>query len=140
MNRKCIMLIDDSPHDNFFNQRTIREISADIMVICKESPREALEYLRSNQLPKPDLILLDIYMPAMNGWEFLEDYVKLSKTQQCKTMIVMLATSGDPAHIEKAVSSDYITDYLVKPLTSEKMKEISDKYLMSGFFMPLIAA
>lgn len=122
------MLIDDNADDNFLTGRVIRKHNRDVIIVTMESPVKALQYLRSEILPIPDMIFLDIYMPVMTGWEFLDEYCKLDKLIQDKIMIVMLATSGDPAHIVRAHDWDCISDYIIKPLTGERMGEISDKY------------
>ncbi len=68
----CIMLIDDNEDDNFFHSRVIQKNSLANNVIVMPSALEALGYLKlkDQQRIKPDLILLDINMPGMNGWEF----------------------------------------------------------------------
>jgi CheY-like chemotaxis protein len=131
MKLKCIMLIDDNVHDTFFAKRVIAKNNPGDTIIAKDSAMQALDYLRSQTKPIPDMIFLDIYMPVMSGWEFLDEYCKLEKAIQNKIMIVMLATSGDPAHILRANTWACISDYITKPLTSEKMEEISEKYFKS---------
>src|SRR5688572_14604805 len=76
---KSIMLIDDNPDDNFIHERAIKKINSESVVITKLSGADALSYLKSRETPCSDLIFLDINMPEMNGWEFLERYRKLDK-------------------------------------------------------------
>jgi CheY-like chemotaxis protein len=132
MNRtKYIMLIDDNPDDNFFHEREIKKASQGNVVITKDSGQEALEYLRSakdTHSPHPDLIFLDINMPGMTGWEFLQEYNKLGKELQSHALIVMLTTSENPDDEERARSWGFISDYITKPLTKTLMDTIIGKY------------
>lgn len=125
------MLVDDNEHDNFFHERAIKEFDLAIVVVAKKSGTEALEYLNSKHEREdqhPDLIFLDINMPGMNGWDFLEQYNLLDKEVQSHAIIIMLTTSANPADIERSKSWDFISDYIVKPLTKEMMEEIISKY------------
>jgi CheY-like chemotaxis protein len=122
------MLIDDNPHDNFFHEREIKKADASNVVIMKNSGMDALEYLKSRVDPHSDLIFLDINMPGMNGWEFLQQYNTLDKELQGQAVIIMLTTSDNPDDVAKAGSWSFISDYITKPLTKEIMAEISRKY------------
>jgi CheY-like chemotaxis protein len=133
MNKKvnCIMLIDDNPDDNFFHERVIRKNEAANFVVVRQTASDALEYLRtkSQHIDKhPDLIFLDINMPGMNGWEFLEEYKKLDKELQSNAIVVMLTTSNNPDDKIKAKSSGNLFDFKTKPLTKGMLEEIMDKY------------
>jgi len=127
----CIMLVDDDKNDNFFHEREIKKNNIETIVIVEESGTGALKYLKSMINKKkiaPALIFLDINMPGMSGWEFLEEYKNLHKEIQSKVMIIMLTTSDRPENIERAKSYEFVSDYITKPLTKEKMEDINDKY------------
>ena len=83
MNNKpiCILLVDDNPDDNFFHEREIKRNNPSNAVVTRNSAIRALEYLKSEKDlgRRPDLIFLDINMPGMNGWEFLEAYGRMDK-------------------------------------------------------------
>jgi len=133
MNKKlnCIMLIDDNKDDNFYHERIIKKNNKAEVVITKQSGREALEYLKNKNVQEsahPDLIFLDINMPGMNGWEFLEEYNKLDKEFQGQIIIVMLTTSENPDDKAKAKALNILSDFKTKPLTKEMLDEIIDKY------------
>ena len=122
------MLIDDSSDDNFFHEREIKKADLTNLVITKNSGKEALEYLKSRTDPRSDLIFLDINMPGMNGWEFLEEYNQLDKELQSEAIIIMLTTSDYPDDLAAAKMWSSVSDYITKPLTKEMMKDIAGKY------------
>lgn len=126
----CIMLIDDNREDNYFHQRIIRKNDAANIVVVKESGEEALNYLKSKDEHKgahPNIIFLDINMPGMNGWEFIEEYNKLDNRSQSEMIIIMLTSSDNPEDIEKA--KDYnVDDFKIKPLTVKMLEEVLEKY------------
>lgn len=128
---KQIMLVDDDPNDNYFHQREIRKVINDITIIEMLLGLDALNYLRSNKRNRqmlPDLIFLDINMPALDGWEFLEEYNKLDLVIKNGVIIIMLSTSGNPDDIVKATSYSCISDYITKPLTKEIMESIIRRF------------
>ncbi len=126
----CILLIDDNDADNFFHERVIKKTGCASKVVTKESGEEALEYLKSmtdGKYPKPDLIFLDINMPRMNGWEFLEEYEKLELSQKASIVLIMLSTSLNPDDEKKAKDNPLINDFVNKPLIKDNLREIIEK-------------
>ena len=96
---------------------------------------EALEYIKlkpNNEENRIDIIFLDINMPGMNGWEFLEEYNKLDKELQGSIIVVMLTTSDSPDDKAKAMKRGFASDFKTKPLTKEMMDEIIEKYFLSS--------
>jgi CheY-like chemotaxis protein len=129
----CVMLIDDDEPTNFLNQLVIEKTGYVEQVITMSSAVEALHYLSngSAQNPdflRPDLIFLDINMPAMNGWEFLEEYKNLNEEQKARMMIVMLTTSLFPEDKEKALHISDVSGFEHKPLTRDKFERVLEKY------------
>jgi len=127
----CILVIDDDEPTNFFTRIILEEYGGIPYIKIVQSGQEALDYLAlaeadKNNFPYPDLVLLDINMPAMNGWEFLEEYRKQDKIYVPK--IVMLTTSLFPKDMERAMELPEIADFENKPLSAEKLEDILQKH------------
>lgn len=120
----CILLVDDDPDDNMYHQIIIDEMNIVNRIDIALNGLEALAYLkRENQTP-PEIIFLDLNMPRMNGWEFLEQYKHLSKEQKAKVVLVILTTSANPDHIKKAQEIEDVTGFETKPLSKQILREI----------------
>src|SRR5450631_714265 len=128
----CILLIDDDEPTNFLNKLTLEQSGCARFVQVVQSGLEALEYLRGeNQfkgLPRPDLIFLDINMPAMDGWEFLEEYRELHKEQQADIIMIMLTTSLNPDDEIRIKEFPEIAGFENKPLLQHRLEDILEKF------------
>jgi CheY-like chemotaxis protein len=129
----CILLVDDDEPTNFLNKLILEEMDCARHIKVAENGVRALEYLQKTNegdenYPLPELIFLDINMPAMNGWEFLERYSKLLKEQKAEVVIVMLTTSLNPDDRQKANEFAEVTGFENKPLTFDKVVELLEKY------------
>lgn len=131
MNRKlnCVLLVDDSDSTNYVNEKIVKRADITSKVVAKESGMDALEYLKTaGDNEYPELIFLDINMPGMNGWEFLEAYEKLDKRNNGLLVVVMLTTSLNPDDRTKAVRLGYVGDFINKPLNTDKVLEIYETF------------
>lgn len=131
MNRplQCIMLVDDNKIDNFFHERVIKKNNTAETVIAIESAQEALDYIvKGDAVLQPELIFLDINMPGMNGWEFLEHYKQLDSKLQTAMIVVMLTTSENPDDRARAATQGISSDFKSKPLTKEMLDEVIEKF------------
>lgn len=131
----CILLIDDNPSDNHFHQIIIREAGSCNHIKVAHDGQSALDYIiKSGELnhsvsfPKPDIIYLDINMPGMNGFDFLEEYNKLDEKLKSKIVVVMLSTSLNPDDEIKATTYAEVKEFQNKPLTVEILHETIEKY------------
>ena len=130
----CILLIDDDKSTNFLHKIIIEETGVSEKVEAVQTGQEALDYLERKKegvYPRPDLIFLDINMPGMNGWEFLEEYEKLDDNLKGEIMIMMLTTSINPYDEEKAKNTKFINGFLNKPLTTEALEKIIDDHFQN---------
>lgn len=130
MKRKlnCILLIDDDLDDNYFHQLIISEMGIANHIDTVGNGIEALNYLKNENSIPPDLIFLDINMPKMNGWEFLEQYKNLSTLQKAKVVILILSTSANPDDIKRSKEIEEVTGFESKPLSRELLTGILHKH------------
>ena len=124
---RCILLVDDDYDDNLYHKIIIKKMEITESIDEVNNGLEALEYITAREIP-PELIFLDINMPKMNGWEFLERYKDLDASQKAKTVIMMLSTSANPDEIQKAKEIEEVSGFQTKPLTPESMTEILQEH------------
>ena len=120
-----ILLVDDNEADNYLHKLIISEAQVAETVVDQPDGKAAIEYLQgeAGKLP-PDLIFLDINMPRMNGWEFLEAYNQLPDEAQKAVVIVMLTTSVFSKDRERAEHLPNFSGFLNKPLTEEDLLRV----------------
>lgn len=122
---KEILLIDDSRGTNSLNERLLKRMEVVDEISIALNGKQALDHLftknKNGIYPEPDLILLDINMPVMDGFQFLEEYEKRIKASR---IIVMLTTSISESDQNKANNFSSIMSYIFKPLTKEKITEL----------------
>ena len=138
MNKKlnCILLIDDDEPTNFLNRMTVEEVGCVSRIEVMQDPHDALAYLKcahqpkttNADCPKPELIFLDINMPAMDGWEFLQHYQQLPDNDKKSVIVIMLTTSSNPEDEWKARNLPSVSEFKNKPLSAEMLREILHKY------------
>lgn len=126
-----VLLIDDNASTNFLHTRILRNSKLVDTIHSVTGARTGLDYLTTElegAYPKPELIFLDINMPGMNGWEFLDAYRDLPETQRGGIVIVMLTTSLNPDDYNRAKTIAEINDFQPKPLTVAAMEELVEKH------------
>lgn len=133
MKKISIMVVDDNYAERYILSRFIQDLDYSFHVTEKENGLEAINYFTefdaNNEIDPeifpPDIIFLDINMPILDGFEFLDKLNSFKQEKQFeKTYVMMLSTSALDEEIEKALSYDFVSDYLVKgKFTSATLKE-----------------
>jgi CheY-like chemotaxis protein len=126
----CILLIDDDEPTNFLNKMTLEQAGCARHIRIAPGGQAALDYLRdeAEDCPRPDLIFLDINMPAMDGWEFLEEYRKLPSERKAHTVLIMLTTSLNPDDEQRTLKIPEISGFEHKPLSNVRLGILLNKY------------
>jgi CheY-like chemotaxis protein len=126
-----LWIIDNDPMVSFYIKR-LTELGAlaDIITIY-DSPRGAIDYLllhKTSMAHLPDIILLDIYMPEMDGWEFIQEFQKIKDQLTKRIEIHIITSSNHPKDITRARTFPEIKAYLQKPVTLEALQEVVMKH------------
>jgi len=125
-----ILLVDDDDATNFINRKVLESAGVAHHIEVALNGREAINFFKtkSDVSEEPVLVFLDINMPIMDGWEFLEVYRSLSINKKGNVIIVMLSTTLNPDDITKAENISEVSGFRNKPLTLEMVQEIMEKY------------
>lgn len=131
---KRIILIDDDEATNYLHRMIIEKADCAEEIVVFTEAIKALDYLKSStdgEHPSPSMILLDINMPVMNGWEFLDEYNNLPDEMKADVIVFMLSTSLNPVDRQKALEYNGVEGFKSKPLTSGMlMKIIEDHFVI----------
>ncbi|HEY9534950.1 MAG TPA: response regulator [Mucilaginibacter sp.] len=123
-----ILLVDDDEINNFISIKLIKKAVENTAISACLNGRFAIDELVNIQKHDPsllpDFILLDINMPIMNGWEFLDEYKRLNIDPEGKSKIFIISSSVFSNDINKARSYPLVKNFISKPLSVEKIKEM----------------
>ncbi|MFS4454601.1 response regulator [Maribacter sp. 2304DJ31-5] len=120
-------LIDDDPIFIYGTKRIMKEMDFCESVIVYNNGQEALDGLLAiseSGEKVPQLIFLDLNMPIMNGWEFLDEFTKISNNIFNKTIVYIISSSVDPRDLEKVKNYKTVNNYILKPITPNDLESI----------------
>ena len=120
---KLIWLVDDSVASNLLNQKLIESLNKEIYVESYTMAESAINKLKKEDV-KVDLILLDINMPAMDGWEFIEEFQSIKEKLKLNCRLILLSTSLNPKDRNRSQETEVVDQYIQKPLSRERLKDI----------------
>ena len=127
------MIIDDSDSDLLYGRFVVERSGIALQVTTQESAREALVFLQQPAGADVDMIFLDINMPGMNGFEFLQAFEALARGDRPPApVVVMLTSSPDPHDRARAFAFRSVRDYLVKPITVAETQRMVQRLLAAG--------
>lgn len=126
-----VALVDDDYIFRLTASRLLRFAQDSVEVLQFPDGEEALHYLlehANNEDKLPDIILLDINMPNVDGWSFLREFASLKNKLQKDITIYMVSSSIDPNEINRAKSNSSVKDYLVKPISREDYQKLLEDF------------
>lgn len=130
------MVVDDNPTNNLLCKFVIRKVKEDSELHIFPNPEDALAYIKENNVIKDEdnvtLLFLDINMPFMTGWEFLEEYKNFDKGIHKQFIIYMLSSSIDKRDQEKAEINPFVSGFISKPLSTIAIIQILKDHNLMG--------
>ncbi|MEJ7643942.1 MAG: response regulator [Chryseolinea sp.] len=127
---RTVMLIDDNEIDNLINQKMIEAAAIAENIYTHTGAKSAIEFLRNMEKLDvagqvlPDVIFLDIDMPLMDGFQFLDEFERLTMVAKKKCKIVMLTSSINPQDFNRSKKYDNVKLYLNKPLSHDSILKL----------------
>ena len=122
------MLLDDNEATNFINKKFVKASGCTEKIYDFQSGKNALKYLTTNQNFLPELIFVDINMPIMSSWEFLEKLQQIIANGKPEPKVVLLSTSLSPADQNMASKFSCINEIKLKPLSVDAIEELVGKF------------
>jgi CheY-like chemotaxis protein len=126
-----VLLVDDSEIDVLVNRRLIELTRFASNVVITNSGEEALHYLREECRPSsaPELIFLDMYLPMMSGYEFIEEFKTLPSFITAKSKIIILSVFQKQEKLLRAIENSFVVGQLEKPLTQQALSSLAKKLI-----------
>ncbi|SIP97390.1 response regulator [Maribacter ulvicola] len=126
-NVKTCCIIDDDPIFVYGTKRIIKEVGFATSILVYTNGQDALDGLMklcvANE-PLPDVIFLDLNMPVLNGWEFLDEFKNCQSPRSKKIVIYIISSSVDPRDLEQVKNYEQVDTYILKPITPDDLTKI----------------
>ena len=127
-----VLLIDDDEINNMICTKIISKNDFATNVVACSSARQGLKYLQDaltdGAKPLPTVIFLDINMPVMNGWDFLDQYKQMPGLADKGIVLIMLSSSSSANDLSRAQSYPQVSDYITKPLTAAHLQHVRNRF------------
>ncbi|TVZ15864.1 response regulator [Maribacter sp. MAR_2009_72] len=126
-NVQICCIIDDDPIFIYGTKRIMKEVDFAEDILVYNNGQEAVEGLMEISQAEglmPEVIFLDLNMPIMNGWEFLDEYKNLPNNNTEKTIIYIISSSVDPRDLERVKNYEQVNNYILKPITPDDLSTI----------------
>ncbi len=129
-NLESICIIDDDHIFVYGVKRLINEVELSDNLLVYENPVDALEEIQamaSEEKPLPKVIFLDLNMPMMTGWEFLDEYIKIDHKDTHRTWVYIMSSSVNPKDLMRINNYSIVKNYILKPVTAEDLENILEE-------------
>ncbi|WP_396637738.1 two-component system response regulator [Maribacter sp. R77961] len=131
-NLKSILLVDDDEASNFLHSIFINKLELGIDVNAALNGQEALDFILDkgvDKLAMPCMVMLDLRMPVVDGWKFMEMYEEQVPQELKEQIVIVLVTISDNANDKaKAIANPYIADFSQKPLSDSTFRKLINKH------------
>lgn len=122
---KKVAIIDDDSIFQFTTKVKFEKLKLASEVLIFNDGEEILEYINATPIEDlPSILLLDINMPIVDGWDFLEMYKDVDAEKRPRMEIHMLSSSINPDDVKKAENNEFVMDYITKPIRDEDLTKI----------------
>tara|TARA_R110000868_G_scaffold306770_1_gene568213 strand:+ start:207 stop:635 length:429 start_codon:yes stop_codon:yes gene_type:complete len=127
-----ILLVDDDEASNFLHSIFINKLDLDVGINSALNGQEALDFILGkgqSELELPCMVMLDLRMPIMDGWQFMKSYEELvPKKLKEQITIVLVTISDNQEDKDRAVTNEFIADFSQKPLSDDTFKQLIQKH------------
>jgi CheY-like chemotaxis protein len=119
-----IMVIDDDPICNLLTTKVIEKANIESKIEVYNNPLDALKKLQKGVGSMPDLIFLDLNMPVLHGWDFVNLFLELDPQKTKNVSLIILSASSNQSDLDKAIEVGCIQKYITKPLKTDDVRSL----------------